>query len=257
MKKQILFLFLLVLLSFTSHAVKPTTPLIQSTTDGLRIGYPKIEIYKYNVTEIKLHFHIYNQTNYILSNTSASCEFHLYNNTGGHKLITNAQYDTIDGEFFVNLSSSKYTNTRFTNAYLIQCNSTKDRQAGFLSTTFFIDSERTYNDYLVVAISILLIGLFFILITTGNNIKSESSGILSLVKQSLYALAIFDIWAIIMTLYIFSLSNNIDTYSIQPLYQTSIAIGIIIGSLLSLYLIVSAFIWLKSKIKQAYGGRQR
>lgn len=146
MKKIIVFLFVLVLLSSLVEAVKPSVA-SSGTEMGYLIEYPLFDYIEQGST-MKFNFHLYNSTSgYPVNNASGvKCYFHLYNSTGKHVLvlndltITDHNYDyqaNIDGSYISNIGTYSYS---------MQCNNSN--QGGFVESGFNVvkGAKNNQND---------------------------------------------------------------------------------------------------------------
>jgi hypothetical protein len=125
-------------LLFSSIAYAPK-PMTSSTNAGLTIEIPKREAFKVNTT-FKLHFHVYNSTNFIQTNKSAICLVHFYNASDNHILEQNATGDSNGYEFYVQINNTlveKIGNY----PVLIDCISKVANEAGWISDVYGITSD--------------------------------------------------------------------------------------------------------------------
>jgi len=137
---MVLFLFLIILASFCI-AVPP----VQTTIDLqpiLTIQYPLFDTYQVN-TDLKLNFHVYNSTGYIITNVSNNCTFHLYDREGNHLMNTRAFFDLGDVEFFVNINKNNLSQVD-KYSFLVYC---IGKENGFLSSNFEITKTGKKTDY--------------------------------------------------------------------------------------------------------------
>jgi len=117
MNKLSLLLGIIILsLAFVS-AVPPFQT--STTTDGCFVEYPKIDTFKIG-TQTAFNFHISNVTSgKAFTNTTHSCEFHLYNKLGEHIARMQAAYDGLDFEVTAPASNfSQYGEM----SYIFYCN---------------------------------------------------------------------------------------------------------------------------------------
>ena len=139
MNKKILWILVFILLVSPIIAQPPTNLFFQlSTSPGsLEIKVPPILFYETEKT-IEFPFHVFNISTGLPLNTDISCEFHLYDNRGGH-LFTQVVNDTSDTTFDYEFEVDKNNFTRSGSyAYLTQCNNSA--QGGFASLSFEVNN---------------------------------------------------------------------------------------------------------------------
>lgn len=164
--KYILFLLLTIFISFSVMAVNPHT-LIDSTAQsggGIIIRYITVpELI--SADALGFHFHVFNSSGYILTNTTADCNIHIYNNSNTQILKQNAVFD--GGVFEINLGSN-ITNRVGTYNYIFTCNSTNE--AGFVGHYFnIVDMETTETvSGEVLSVMILLPFIFGLMLLIGS-----------------------------------------------------------------------------------------
>lgn len=156
------FLFLIVLIALSSFVFADKTYQV-NTNGGLSIIYSKDEIFKAD-TNLSLHYHVFNSSNYLLANTQYNCTAHILNENQIHvyegNLINNGnnidKLVNIDGK---NLSIGFYTVN-------LWCNSSS--QAGFLSNYFYITQDgledNTDSKFTFVLLFGILLVISFLLI---------------------------------------------------------------------------------------------
>lgn len=159
MKKYFIFFIFVIVLSSFSHAVKPLTEIQfpSSTEPTLNIVYPKITEYKLGDT-IDLHFHLFLSNASKISNTTANCTLHLYNDTGNHIVVQYpVYYSTALGEWEYKLNTT-YTGKSSEIGYIIECYNKAPKEYGFVSGTFNIG-----NNYIdgTLFLGIMLVPLIF------------------------------------------------------------------------------------------------
>ena len=138
MKKQILFIFLLVLLLGTVAAVPP----FQTSTGsdvGLILRTPVVETLKVNET-IKSHMHIFNQTNDvpIIPSATIGCTAHIYNNIGSHLVEQDYAIDGNGLEYALTILGTNFSEAGMY-SFIIWCNSTE--VGGFVSGGFDVTAS--------------------------------------------------------------------------------------------------------------------
>jgi len=196
-KKSIFLLFfILILLSSFCYAVKPTQ--VSTQTAALQIVYPEFDFYKLG-SQLTLNFHVYNSTGAWLTNSTAGCVIHVYNNNGTHLYIANLTYDAADKDFKYILNITNITAST-TLAYLVYCNTTTE--SGFVGNGFRLNynarDPSLNTNYLPVVI--FLIGICFILITISNNLDPRH-GILKLILLSFVVLFFIVFGVVLLTMF--------------------------------------------------------
>ena len=156
-----LFVFLL----FSSSLVSAAPP-VQTNLNinyGYQVEYPKIDIIKQN-TPFIFNFHAYNLSSGLaITNTLASCTFHIYNSVGDHILINNSlAYVADDKEWEILVPADNFTKAG-EYSYIVQCNSSN--LGGFASVPFIVSSDGTsdninyYVFLFIIAYGILILGI--------------------------------------------------------------------------------------------------
>jgi len=142
-------------------SVPPVTQLTGSDDKELEIIFPKFQYYGDDVL-IKLHFHVFNSSGYLMKNDTTSCAFHLYNYTGSHLVKNDSiSFDSNQREWQYKVNSD-ITEQGRDYSYIVWCNNSK--QSGWLSTGFEVTNNGySFQDFSVGAIIGLLgiIALFF------------------------------------------------------------------------------------------------
>jgi len=171
MKKILLIIGLcIILLSSICFAVKPTveTP---SNDIGLQIIYPEFSIYKIGINPITFNFHIYNSTNFLMTNTTVNCSIHIYNFSGNHKIVANLTYDSSDKDFKYILNTS-YITTPQPVTYLVDCNSPSEY--GFLANGVLFNrlgQDNSVNTSGYIALILMIFGVIFVLFFIAERIE--------------------------------------------------------------------------------------
>lgn len=158
MKKCVLFLILAITVLATVTAAPPFTTQTTTGTGVLTIEYPKTTTYVYDT--IKLNFHVFNSTGFPLDNTTVTCLFHMYNDSGAHVLeISTVVYHDKDFEVTIQKQNLSYGNEY---SYIIQC---EDGEAGFASNAIFINNlhSSTNTGYFFFMLIPLIFGLIAVI----------------------------------------------------------------------------------------------
>lgn len=142
MKKQyIIFFIFCILLSSFAIAVPPVRQIFVGDV-GISIAYPQYEYIKIN-NHYNLHTHIYNRSSgYHLTNDSASCLVHIYNNTGENIIEEDMSFDSNLLEYKLFIGGKNFS-IEGKYAYIIQCNTSKI--GGFVSGNFDITNDGKPN----------------------------------------------------------------------------------------------------------------
>ena len=134
-----LLLFLIVLLIIPLALAVPKDKTVFAGTDGFQIEFPEIVEIKQN-TDYSFHFHVFNISNGVsITNTTASCYFHLYNDTGNH-IYTESPVAIFDDDFDweVNVGGGNFSRQgRY--AYIFQCNNSE--LGGFVSVPLLVSES--------------------------------------------------------------------------------------------------------------------
>ena len=150
---------------------------LPSAENTLTISYPKNEYYLIN-SPSTLDFHVFNSTAYLLTNLTTSCNIHIYNETGDHLLEEYLNFDKDEMDFFIDLPSNIYQRQEVY-SYLLSCNNSNE--AGFVSTSFEINTDSPDNSagiFLIIIILLPMIFGFFLLL--GSFFLSEDHNILKI-----------------------------------------------------------------------------
>lgn len=149
------------------------TPFLTSDTDrGLEIAYRPVENIKTG-EDYRVHVHVFNRTEFglvSLTNTSASCFYHLYNSSGWDTDLAWLEFELYNGiDFASTINGSNFE--RGYHTIIIQCNST-DGASNYVTGSFEVNDygealtdaqSHTFN-YSMIFMMILfisaLVGLF-------------------------------------------------------------------------------------------------
>lgn len=176
-----IFLFLI----FFTQQVNSQPPFQQASdviTEGFIIEFPKIDLIEVG-KDFDFSFHLFNATNAILiTNDTASCDFHLFNNDGSHILTKiEVNFDNENGDFQITVSGDNFIEEK-NMGYIMQCNDSI--KGGFVSVPISItENGKKERDYDFAIYFIVLIS--WVLLIIGININDYPmvafSGILMLV----------------------------------------------------------------------------
>ena len=161
-KTGVYFFVFLLLVSLVAGA-PPVTQTAEGA-GGLTIEYPKYTSTRMN-QQFSLHTHVYNTSDGVfITPDMASCELHIYNESGNHVLEGEMYADSNDKEFAYYMTAENFS-VRGRYSYIIQCNTTD--QGGFVSGLFDVtpdgidpEDECDVGIY-VIMFFMLLIGLCF------------------------------------------------------------------------------------------------
>ena len=160
MKKLVLVLMLFLLLPIVI-AVQPSVQYTDSDEE-LVIQYPK-QYFTRGDAPFTFEFHVYNETGFIVDNTTVACSFHLYNSTGEHIISAdNITYDLTNKEFKYEMLATEASGPGYY-SYLVQCNDSS--QAGFLSVDMKMTNDGDTdekNDFIAVVLVLLGCAALFI-----------------------------------------------------------------------------------------------
>lgn len=177
--KKLFFLALIFLLAIMP-LVLSVSPFISQTSGGCIIIPMMRESIKVNQA-FDFNFHVLNATNgYPISNTSISCVFHLYNQTGDHsyaEIMKNDPYSEhfVINEFVARLSAGNFS-TVGDYAYQVNCNGTIAQggcgEKGLFTVTnsgYIATTGRAVVDIgLLLVLIIFLAGCVLLFITNDN-----------------------------------------------------------------------------------------
>ena len=200
-------------------AIKPVTQL--STGDGQTIEYPKITHIPYG-SDFKLHFHVYNTSGFLKTNTSTNCSFHLYDKYGNHIIENEAvEFDSNGVDFKIDLNKS-ILNYIGEYSYIMGCNCSKE--GGFVSVPFAVTRDGRDTDTRDTSSSIAII-IFLLTITIGlfifpfiNTKLVEDKFINLILRRGCWILSILLLWLDT------SIIANISSYSYPELTDSIINI---------------------------------
>ena len=175
-----LLMALLLLSPVLVQGVNPIQVNLQPNT--CEIIYPKFNNIPIN-SPFAFHIHVHNATGMLMTNTTTSCMFHLYNITGKHIIESNMSFESNKIDFFYNLpqlNRSKYT-------ILVNCN----RSVGgcFLSKEFDVtrNGKDVPDGYVIIffsALFIIMVGItIFMAIYTFGHLMNMDFDILDLAKN--------------------------------------------------------------------------
>lgn len=127
--KTTILLFAMIFLFAILPLVSSAPPFVSTNTQGGCQIVPLIRDTLKQNADFDFNFHVINQSNgYPLSNSSISCVFHLYNQTGDHVFFENLKNDPISEHFVINEFVARINGTNFSKvgnyAYQVQCNGT-------------------------------------------------------------------------------------------------------------------------------------
>lgn len=169
--KKLIYVVILVLLAFSVVAPKPVTT--TQVSGELVIQAINNEFFVKGI-ESKLHWHTFNSTGYIKTNSSVNCTIHIYNNSGNHILAQQAIYDSNSIDFYVTLTTN-LTNTINVYPYTIWCVDTINKQAGFIASEYLIaNNTYAYDIYKPIAYLFLILIVIFALFKFSSELKDES-----------------------------------------------------------------------------------
>lgn len=146
-------------------AAPPSSVFSAEQVGEISVQYPKFDHHK-SGEPFKLHFHVFNETGYPLTNTTTNCTLHVYNHTSSHVIRANATYDGSEWEF-----AGITLNETGNYAYITWCVTTGGR-GGYVSVPFEITSDGgpTNIDLWPVAALILAPILFAFLLLFGASL---------------------------------------------------------------------------------------
>ena len=169
--KLIIFLFFMIIISSLCFAVPP----FQSTQDSglIKIDVANNNYYKPEMT-FKLHFHVFNSSGNLLTNTTTTCSTHLYNTRGSHiiEYNYNTPYESNLQEWYININSSLIF-LEGTYPVLFYCNNSKEagsHREEFIITNSGFDTNYS-NDFMTIIFS--FIGLIFVSIFLSINFNHK------------------------------------------------------------------------------------
>ena len=132
---------------------------VQSTTGGelLTVQIPAANFHKAGAF-FDIHVHVFNNTGYVVSNTTTNCTLHLYNESGEHVIRTAMTYD---GNLDFKVESIRL-NVSGLYTLSVFCVSTLGR-GGFATDSFYITTTgHDDNNSDLTPLAALLIGIFIL-----------------------------------------------------------------------------------------------
>jgi hypothetical protein len=108
--------------------------------DGLRIAYPQNSIFK-QYEDITLQSQVYDDTGVKYSNTTATCDFSLYNSSGSVLINKTMNYD---GNNFYTVINNSITSNNGRYTYIIQCATTG--KGAYISRYFTVTTLGNYTE---------------------------------------------------------------------------------------------------------------
>ena len=256
---RIFFLLSIMLFLSLTPLISPAPP-FQTTagTEGYDIIYPKIEYLKAG-QDFTFHFHVNNiSTGLLLTNSSVTCKFHLYNSSGNHIIEQQNLFlmDSNNIDFFYKVKGGNFTTGEY--GALIGCNSSAF--GGYVSFPFYVTStgnELTSSEsiiyFLVTIFAFFIFGLlcWLFLNINGENPRDET-GYLGInyrkyIKTALFPLVYVSfLWFLN---FIIGLSNN---YLGLTLYSNTLGFIFLILMRLTLpVIIITAIVELVLMVKDA------
>lgn len=168
--KPLIYLILFLFMINIAFAVSPFLQ-AQESSSGITIIYPKFELYSNQ--NFTLHIHVYNSTNFLLTNTTTACVFHFYNHTGNHIYEDYMTFDSNTVDFYYNIDAV-YLHDYNVYTYLVHCNNTKE--SGFISAAFEVTPNAhdiTTGDTTIAIIILMPLLIAFLLLYWGNSLSEE------------------------------------------------------------------------------------
>jgi|ETNvirnome_2_300_1030623.scaffolds.fasta_scaffold00142_42 hypothetical protein len=173
-----IFVFLIILLGIPVMAQQgPSTEISASFTDeGLIIENIEYFDLKQN-RSFEFNFHVVNESNgFLMRQPTVSCEFNLYNQTGGHIVVNkNLDFFEDEGDYEIIIDAGNFTSLG-DYAYITHCNDS--RIGGFVAAPLVITkdgnsltSNITNNSATASTIALAVAALIIFLI--GNSFKTE------------------------------------------------------------------------------------
>lgn len=196
MKKSGIILGLLFLFLLSFITAQPPFMQTGAFTEGYSIKVPQ----EGNVLQSQNYdfaFHVFNISNGIpIDDTSTSCYFHLYNQSGEHILQTDATYSpsNIDNEWEVFVLGGNFS-TPGDYAYIIQCNSTV--LGGYESVGFTVTNAKVSIStseaiiYVLLTLGVFLLfalSLYFMVTTPYGNKVNQKGAVIKITKAKYFKL---------------------------------------------------------------------
>jgi hypothetical protein len=185
MKKLLILILLLILLVPTITSQPPfQTSDVQLNPDVLTIVYPQELIYPKD-THITLPFDILNSNYTRLTNETTNCSYFVINNRGEGLVNGNLTYDDSLNYWYFNLTESE-TSTAGEFAFYVHCAEGINKQNGYVSLTFEINTNGNEDEMSSTGIGVLILmttltlTLIVLTFTIGNQYSKIATGLLSL-----------------------------------------------------------------------------
>ena len=159
MKPYIKFIFLLILVTTLVTAQPPI--FTQFVDEGLTIDFVKITIQQQN-KDFQYNFHVFNTSNGIrLTNSTTSCNFHLFMNDGVHIIQEmSIPFDVSGEDWELTVKGNNFTRLG-EYAYLVDCSSTEGL-GGSVSVGFEVTADSKERDTFPVEFSIIFFAFLMI-----------------------------------------------------------------------------------------------
>ena len=222
---------------------------VSPVDNGLEIEYPKFDYYAVN-QEIEFEFHVYNSSNYWITNSTIRyCNMHIYDNLGTHFLKQNATYQLDSGDWEIKTTLTK----EGTYSYIFYCEGT--REYGYVSSGFIVNKNATnYEVYgtiiegseknATIGFTILYVGLMILFVYLGFTFYAE--------KNMMFFFS-FVFWYIglIMPLIALRMFANLSylTTNIKSLIETTYIVYLVFYGAMVLFIIIYFMVlimeWLK------------
>jgi hypothetical protein len=153
-----IFLFAILLISFIS-AVPPITQ-VQQFAEGYVIQVPQDNILKLK-QDYLFEFHVNNISNGVPINSGISCNFHLYNSSGDHKLtmINSIASSGLDYSFLVNGNNFTEIGNFY---YYVSCNSSSLGGYRAISIEVTQQGDEINTSQSLIYVILLIINLLFL-----------------------------------------------------------------------------------------------
>lgn len=198
-----------ILVLFSLNFISAVSPSLQAQNilTGYNIEVPSIGILKQN-QDFTFNFHVFNVSNgYPISNTSTSCSFHLYNQTGFpliESMVTHATTDVIN-EWDITVEGNNFSSIG-QYGYLIQCNNSVSNLGGFVNAgievtpngqEFSIEKSISYLGFISICILLLLFTIYGGIKLKWKNKKNSENKIIEInnfryIKVFLFTMAYFE-----------------------------------------------------------------
>jgi hypothetical protein len=250
----VLFLFLLVVIPLVSSA----PPFVTTTdfTSGYAIEIPHVEYIKID-TPHTISFHVFNISDGVpITNTTAACYFHLYNQTGNHIIKIDATHETnnVPNEWDVKILQGNFSSLGYY-PFVIQCNSSslggyKASQFIVTGTGYELTSARA-TTYAIIFF--LLIFIFIIVMLAINKLPSgndrDDNGQLMSINNLKYFRGVLLLFAYLLIVGMFYLSSNLSfSYLGEQLFAKMLFTIFQILSYMILPIIIIWVVWIFAQI---------